>query len=76
MINGLEGIPGSGKSYEAAAYQVLAALEQGRKVITNLPLVIDAYAAINPAYAALIEVRRVPAPVRGTWDASNPPNLS
>lgn len=68
MINGLEGIPGSGKSYEAAVFQVLVALKEGRKVITNLPLVVDAYAAIDPAYRALIDIRRVPAPVRGTWD--------
>ncbi len=68
MINGLEGIPGSGKSYEASVFQVLAALREGRKVITNLPLVVDAYASIDPGYRMLIEIRRVPAPVRGTWD--------
>ena len=69
MINGLEGIPGSGKSYEACVFQVLAALKEGRKVITNLPLVVDAYAAIDPSYRALIELRHGPAPVRGTWNA-------
>lgn len=68
MINGLEGIPGSGKSYEACVFQVLAALKVGRKVITNLPLEIDAYAAIDPGYRELIEMRFVAAPVRGTWD--------
>ncbi|WP_418132680.1 zonular occludens toxin domain-containing protein [Variovorax sp. 375MFSha3.1] len=68
MINGLEGIPGSGKSYEACVFQVLAALKVGRKVITNLPLEIDAYAAIDPAYRELIEMRYVAAPVRGSWD--------
>ncbi|RUR70276.1 zonular occludens toxin [Variovorax guangxiensis] len=69
MINGLEGIPGSGKSYEACVFQVLAALKLGRKVITNLPLEIDAYAAIDPAYRELIEMRYVAAPIRGSWDA-------
>lgn len=69
MINGLEGIPGSGKSYEASVFQVLAAVKEGRKVITNLPLVVDAYAAIDPAYRELIELRYAPAPVRGTWNA-------
>ena len=71
MINGLEGIPGSGKSYEAVAYHVLPALQSGRKVITNLPLVVEALAGIDPAYLPLIEVRTAPAPRRGEWDASN-----
>lgn len=70
MINGLEGIPGSGKSYEATVYHVLEALKQGRMVVTNLPLVVDMFAAIDPSYRALIELRRVPKPVRGTWDAT------
>lgn len=69
MINGLQGIPGSGKSFEAAVYQVLEALKQGRMVITNLPLVVDAYAAIDPVYRSLIQIRTRPAPVRGVWDA-------
>ncbi|ATA56525.1 zonular occludens toxin [Variovorax boronicumulans] len=69
MINGLEGIPGSGKSFEASVYQVLDALKRGRKVITNLPLVFHAYAAIDPVYGDLLELRYTPAPVRGTWDA-------
>ncbi|MGJ7569632.1 zonular occludens toxin domain-containing protein [Variovorax sp. RB2P76] len=70
MINGLEGIPGSGKSYEANVFQALEALKEGRKVITNLPMAVDAYAAIDPSYRSLIELRYVPAPVRGTWDAN------
>lgn len=70
MINALEGIPGSGKSYEAVVYHVLSYLEKGRKVITNLPLVIEAFEAINPAYGDLIEVRRQPRPVIGTWDVN------
>lgn len=71
MINGLEGIPGSGKSYEAVAYHVLPALQAGRKVITNLPLNVDAFAAIDPAYRDLIELRQTAAPIRGEWDASD-----
>lgn len=70
MINGIEGIPGSGKSYESSVIHVLAALKRGRKVITNLPLNIDAYAAIDPAYRDLIEIRTRVQPVRGTWDAT------
>ena len=71
MINGIEGIPGSGKSYEAVAYHVLPALQAGRKVITNLPLNVDAFAAIDPTYRLLIEVRTRPAPQIGDWNAAN-----
>lgn len=46
MIYGIVGRPGGGKSYEAVAYQVLPALKEGRKVITNLPLQIDHFAAV------------------------------
>jgi zona occludens toxin len=70
MINGLEGIPGSGKSYEAVVYHVLPALQRGRKVITNLPLNVEMFAALDPSYRDLLEVRRVPQPVRGTWDSA------
>lgn len=70
MINGLEGIPGSGKSYEATVYHVLAALRRGRKVVTNLPLIVEQFAAIDPAFAGLIELRRKPREPMGTWDAN------
>ncbi len=69
MINGLEGIPGSGKSYEAVVYHVLPALQRGRLVITNLPLVVEMFAAVNPDYRDLIELRTRTQPIRGTWDA-------
>lgn len=58
MINLLLGAPGGGKSYEAVAYHVLPALSQGRKVITNLPLVLDEVAALDPTYRDLIELRQ------------------
>lgn len=70
MINGLEGIPGSGKSYEAVVYHVLLMLAQGRKVITNLPLFPAMFGVIDPAYVDLLEIRRAPAPVLGTWDST------
>lgn len=70
MINGLEGIPGSGKSYESVVYHVLAAVKAGRKVITNLPLDVEQWAALDPSYPELIEIRRTPQPIRGTWDAT------
>lgn len=70
MINGLEGIPGSGKSYEAVVYHVLEALKKGRKVITNLPLQVAMFAAIDPSYTDLVEVLVKPRPILGKWDAA------
>ena len=69
MINGLEGIPGSGKSYEAVVMHVLPALKKGRKVITNLPLLVSVFEALDPSFAGLIELRTRPQPVLGVWDA-------
>jgi zona occludens toxin len=69
MINGLEGIPGSGKSYEAVVMHVLPALKAGRKVITNLPLLVMVLEAISPSYAGLVELRTKSQPVLGSWDA-------
>jgi zona occludens toxin len=71
MINGLEGIPGSGKSYEGVVFHVLEALKQGRLVITNLPLNIDMFAALDPGYRDLIELRTRPAKQLGDWDATD-----
>ncbi len=73
MINGLEGIPGSGKSYEAVVFHVLQSLQRGRKVITNLPLNVEAFTAIDPAYGDLLEIRTKCLPVLGTWDADRVP---
>jgi zona occludens toxin len=70
MFNGLEGIMGSGKSYEATVFHVLAALKSGRKVVTNLPLNVPAFLAIDPGYADLLEIRFRPRPALGTWDAT------
>lgn len=69
MINGLEGIPGSGKSYEAVTFHVLHALKAGRLVITNLPLQKLKFAALDESFYSLIELRHKPLPVLGTWDA-------
>ncbi|WP_086969828.1 zonular occludens toxin domain-containing protein [Vibrio coralliirubri] len=46
MIYGIVGRPGGGKSYEAVAFQVLPALKEGRKVITNLPLQIEHFVTV------------------------------
>ncbi len=69
MINLLIGAPGGGKSYEACVYHILAALRRGRKVITNLPVNVDMFAALDPDYRDLLELRRTPQPIRGTWAA-------
>lgn len=59
MINLLLGAPGGGKSYEAVAYHIIPALERGRLVVTNLSLNIDSFAAIDPAWRELIELRTI-----------------
>src|SRR5665811_568267 len=58
MINILLGGPGGGKSYEAVVYHVLPAIMRGRKVITNLPLNIAEFEALEPGCSALIELRQ------------------
>ena len=68
-VNILLGAPGGGKSYEAVAFHVLPALAAGRKVITNLPLVIAEFVAIDPSYAALIELRSTTKAERPEFDA-------
>lgn len=67
MINLLLGTLGAGKSYEAVVFHILPALKQGRKVITNIPLVLERFAAIEPGYLELIELRTKALPVRGRW---------
>lgn len=46
MINGLSGRPGAGKSYEAVVTHILPALQQGRKVVTNIPLNVDWFVSV------------------------------
>lgn len=57
MINLLIGPPGGGKSYEAVVFHILPALKQGRKVITNLPVNAQAFAALDPAFVDLLDLR-------------------
>lgn len=68
MQNLIVGKSGSGKGYEVCAFHILSALSQGRKVITNMPLVISKWAAIDPTYPSLIEIRKRAMPIRGTWE--------
>jgi zona occludens toxin len=70
-VNLMLGINGAGKGYESAVHQILPALVRGRKVITNMALVIEAYGDIDPAYAALIELRTKPQLIRGTFDSTS-----
>lgn len=67
MINLLLGSSGSGKSYEATVYHVLEALKKGRKVITNLPLNVEAFNSIDGTFAELIELRKRSKPKMGNW---------
>lgn len=68
MQNLIVGKSGSGKGYEVCAYHILTALTQGRKVITNMPLVVEKWASIDPTFPALIEMRKRAMPIRGTWE--------
>ncbi|MFN1568607.1 zonular occludens toxin domain-containing protein, partial [Vibrio harveyi] len=45
-ISLLKGKPRSGKSYEAVRYHILPAIQEGRKVVTNIPLNIDEFVKI------------------------------
>ncbi|WP_405124702.1 zonular occludens toxin domain-containing protein [Ralstonia pseudosolanacearum] len=66
MINLLLGAPGGGKSYEAVAYHILPALSAGRKVITNLPLVLDAFPPEQRLLLQIVTTSKGKAqPVRG-----------
>lgn len=68
MQNLIVGKSGSGKGYEVCAFHILSALSQGRKVITNMPLVLEKWGAIDPSFPALIEMRKRAMPIRGTWE--------
>ena len=57
MLYAMIGRPGGGKSYEAVVYHVLPALRKGRKVITNLPLIVEMFAALDESFPDLIEHR-------------------
>ncbi|PKM20075.1 MAG: hypothetical protein CVV11_00740 [Gammaproteobacteria bacterium HGW-Gammaproteobacteria-15] len=46
MINGLSGRPGAGKTYEAVVRHILPALQQGRKIVSNIPLNVDWFVSV------------------------------
>ena len=54
MIVFHEGLPGAGKSYEAAVYHILPAIKSGRHVLTNID-------GIN--HAKFSEVSGIPEPI-------------
>lgn len=68
MQNLIVGKSGAGKGYEVCAFHILTALSQGRKVITNMPLVLEKWGAIDPTFPHLIEMRKRAMPIRGTWE--------
>lgn len=65
------GASGSGKGYEACVYQILPALQKGRRVITNMPLDLERWRALDPSFPDLIELRKRPQPIRGTWNPTD-----
>lgn len=48
------GLPGSGKSYDVVANQVLPALKAGRRVCTNIPLNVEDISKVVPYAAELL----------------------
>lgn len=68
MQNLMIGSSGSGKGYEICVYQIMPALQAGRKVITNMPLDLERWYAIDNAFRGLIELRKFAQPIRGTWE--------
>lgn len=52
MIYGLFGRPRSGKSYEAVRYYIIEAIKDGRLVVTNIPLNLDAIEMVYGEEAA------------------------
>lgn len=56
MINMIVGSIGSGKSYEAVVYHVIPALQEGRKIKTNLPLNIEFLKTVYDNVEQLIEI--------------------
>jgi zona occludens toxin len=67
MQNWIIGSSGGGKSYEAVRYHILPALESGRHVITNLPLVLEEFEKLNPEFLKLIHLRKKAQPVLGEF---------
>ena len=57
MINMVVGKLCCGMSYEVVAYHVLPALQQGNKVVTNLPLDIDFIRRLDGGFQDLIPFR-------------------
>lgn len=71
MINWLIGPSGGGKSYEAVRYHVLPALEKGRHVITNLPLIVEEFEKLDPEFGKYLHLRKAPQPIRGVFHIVN-----
>jgi zona occludens toxin len=58
MITVITGRPGGGKTYESVRYHIIPALQDGRKVITNVPLNVDYICKIyGEDKRSLIDVR-------------------
>lgn len=59
MITALLGRPGAGKSYEAVVFQIIPAAKEGRLVVTNIPINLDAvekyYGAETAAHIRIVK---------------------
>ncbi|MBF9000484.1 zonular occludens toxin domain-containing protein [Vibrio nitrifigilis] len=57
MIYGIVGRPRSGKSYESVVYHIIPAIQDGRKVVTNVSLNVDQFVKVfGPHVRDLIKV--------------------
>ena len=50
MINGLSGRPGAGKTYECVTQHIIPALNEKRKIITNIPLNVEWFVSVIGAH--------------------------
>lgn len=51
------GLPRNGKSYNVVAEQIIPALKQGRRVVTNIPLLPDGLAAMGCDVSGIVQLR-------------------
>ena len=51
-ITGYAGKPGHGKSYEVVVYQVYHAVKNRRHIVTNIPLILENFAKVDPIFEA------------------------
>lgn len=60
-IDAYTGLPGGGKSFGVVKNVIIPALKRGQIVVTNIPLKVDGFAALDVPTAKLVQLERVPA---------------